>query len=238
MHSSSDKVRHKVFEIKGGLFPLTVLRLLRDDIEEIARRLGETLRQAPTFFSGAPLVIDLKAVESSGLSDFAGLITLLKRHGMVPIGVRHGTNSQRQQAREAGLAVLPDGSTQRLRSTPIDQAVDSGKTAPTPPLIVNRPVRSGQQLYAAGTDLVVLAPVNAGAEILADGSIHVYGALRGRALAGISGQTEARIFCQSLEAEVIAIAGIYRVLEEPDPRFRDQQVQVFLVNDSLLIEPV
>jgi septum site-determining protein MinC len=104
--------------------------------------------------------------------------------------------------------------------------------------IVSRPVRSGQQIYAAGTDLIVLAAVNPGAVVLADGSIHVYGPLRGRALAGIGGQVEARIFCRSLEAEVIAIAGVYRVLEEPDAQFAGQQVQVYLSQGSLMIESV
>nr|MBS0021690.1 septum site-determining protein MinC [Gammaproteobacteria bacterium] len=238
LHSSPDDAAAKAFEIKGGLFPLTVLRLLKDNIEEASRQIEELLRKAPDFFTGAPVIIDLKPIENARGTDLTGLITLLQRHSLVPIGVRNGTDQQRQQATAAGLALLPYGDGAKLRSIPEDRGKSRGHKGLSMSRIVSRPVRSGQQIYAAGTDLIVLAAVNAGAEVLADGSIHVYGPLRGRALAGIGGQVEARIFCRSLEAEVIAIAGVYRVLEEPDAQFAGQQVQVYLSQGSLMIESV
>lgn len=236
--SSPDDTAVKAFEIKGGLFPLTVLRLLKPDFEETSRQLTELLKQAPDFFAGAPLIIDLKPVENAGDIDLVGLVALLKQHRLVPMGIRNGTSAQQQRAMAAGLALLPEGHGGKLRAMPTDPALAAGQERLGMSRIVSRPVRSGQQIYAAGSDLIVLAAVNPGAEILADGSIHAYGPLRGRALAGVNGQSEARIFCRSLEAEVIAIAGIYRVLEEPDRRFAGQQVQVYLSHGSLRIEAV
>lgn len=236
-HSSPDDAAPKAFEIRAGLFPLTVLRLLKNSIEEVSQQIQGLLRKAPDFFAGAPVIIDLKSIENARSIDVDGLITLLQQHTLVPIAVRNGTHQQRQQAMAAGLALLPDGGSTRLRAIPAD-GVNSKRDGPAMSRIISRPVRSGQQVYASGTDLIVLGAVNPGAEVLADGSIHVYGPLRGRALAGIGGQAEARIFCRSLEAEVIAIAGVYRVFEEPEAQFAGQQVQVYLSQGSLMIEPV
>lgn len=112
------------------------------------------------------------------------------------------------------------------------------ETVPARSKVVTRPIRSGQQVYAAGGDLVVVAPVSPGAELLADGSIHVYGALRGRALAGIKGNSEARIFCRRLEAELISIAGQYRVADDLAADQRGVPVQVFLNDRRLVIEAI
>jgi len=106
------------------------------------------------------------------------------------------------------------------------------------PKLVNKPVRSGQQLYARDTDLVVIGPVGAGAEIVADSNIHVYGALRGRALCGVAGNAEARIFCQSLEAELVSVAGVYKVLEQIPDELRGRPAQIRSENDQLIIEPL
>nr|MDQ2693913.1 septum site-determining protein MinC [Pseudomonadota bacterium] len=104
--------------------------------------------------------------------------------------------------------------------------------------LISQPVRSGQQMYAPDGDLILLGTVNAGAEVLADGNIHIYGHLRGRALAGARGNREARIFCQSLEAELVSIAGRYRVFEEMDAEVRGTPTQIFLADDRLIIEPL
>lgn len=106
------------------------------------------------------------------------------------------------------------------------------------PMLVNRPVRSGQQVYARDTDLIVLGQIGPGAEIIADNNIHVYGPLRGRALCGVSGNTDARIFCQSLEAELVSVAGNYRVLEEIPGELRGKPAQIRLDKDRLAIEPL
>ena len=107
-----------------------------------------------------------------------------------------------------------------------------------PPMLLRRPVRSGQQVYARDTDLIILGQVGAGAEVIADHNIHVYGPLRGRALCGVSGSTSTRIFCQSLEAELVSVAGNYRVLEEIPPDLRGKPAQIWLDKDRLNIEPL
>jgi septum site-determining protein MinC len=230
----------KAFEFKGGMFPLTVLRLYRNDLVATSRHLGEAVSRT-SFFRGAPVVIDLQPIRDATAPDFAGLATSLRAHGLVPVGVRHGTPEQEEAATAAGLGVIPDrghGGSDPSTQESADKHEEAPATLPAPPRVISKPVRSGQQVYAAATDLVILAPVNAGAEVLADGSIYVYGPLRGRALAGVMGQTAARILCQSLEAEMVSIAGTYRVMEQPDPAFRDRLVHIYLSGDRLMIEAV
>ena len=104
--------------------------------------------------------------------------------------------------------------------------------------LVTQPVRSGQQIYAPDGDLILMAAISAGAEVLADGNIHIYGILRGRALAGVKGNAKARIFCQSLEAELVSIAGCYRVIEQPEVELLGKPVHIFLSDNRLIIEPL
>jgi septum site-determining protein MinC len=169
--------------------------------------------------------------ETDDFIDFASLYDLLRGRGMIPVGVRNGSAKLQAAAVQAGLPVLPDN-----RSPVVAKKVDrpSGQRSK----IVTQPVRSGQQLYAPDGDLILMGAVSPGAEVLADGSIHIYGTLRGRALAGAKGDTEARIFCQNLEAELVAIAGHYRVFEQLAPDTRGKAVQVYLLEDRLIIEPL
>src|SRR5699024_3534670 len=148
------------------------------------------------------------------LLDFSALKTTLIKHGLVPIGVRNAQAKEQKAATQAGLALLRAEqalpvSTNKLSSQQPQQ--DSDLCSPRKSLMITRPVRSGQQIYAQNCDLVVLTQTSPGSELLADGNIHIYGPLRGRALAGIHGDTEVRIFCQRLEAELVAIAGNYKL---------------------------
>ena len=102
--------------------------------------------------------------------------------------------------------------------------------------IVNEPVRAGQQIYAKNADLIVLAQVQPGAELMADGNIHVYSSLRGRAHAGVGGNSSARIFCRSMEAQLISIAGIYLVNEEIEQQFLGQPVHIGCQNETIVME--
>ncbi len=243
-------------DIKGSVFTLSVLCLKSNDIDAMARALGARLAQAPRFFQNAPVVIDVKAVRDAGL-DFHALARLLRVHQLVPVGVRHATPEQLEAAISAGLAVLQGGS--KPETVDVASASDSPQPQPSaqqipvadvvssvtrPPQagaakIVRQPVRSGQQIYARGGDLVLLAPVNAGAEVLADGNIHVYAPLRGRALAGVNGDTNARVFTQSLEAELVSVAGHYRIFEQqPAADVFGKPVQVYLDGERLIITPL
>lgn len=226
------------FELKGSLFTLTVMHLRQADKEVIRYHLAETIKRAPGFFRNTPVVIDLDTLKEPAANvDFVGLYGLLRQQGMIPIGVRHGSTALQAGAVLAGLAVLPDG-----------RAVDGLKKSATPQpnalarsKLINQPVRSGQQIYAPAGDLIVLGAVSAGAEVLADGNIHIYGPLRGRALAGVKGDAQAHIFCQNLEAELVSIAGQYRVIEQVDelePEVRGKAVQIYLLEDRLIIKPI
>ncbi len=225
------------FELKGSLFTLTVLHLFRLDQGAIERHLAEKIKQAPSFFNNTPVVIDLEGLVEppDGLdgADFKDLDGLLRGHGMAPVGVRHGSPELQVVARQAGWPLLPDS-----RSAGAVKKTERPEPTPARSRIVNHPVRSGQQIYAPDGDLIVLGAVSAGAEVIADGNIHVYGVLRGRALAGVKGDVETWIFCQSLEAELISIAGRYRISEQIDldPADRGKAMQIHLADDRLVID--
>jgi septum site-determining protein MinC len=223
------------FELKGSLFTLTVMHLFQLDRLAIERHLAEKVKKAPSFFNNTPVVIDLEGLTEpkNGMDgvDFNGLYELLRGHGMAPVGIRNGSPELQEVARRAGLPVLPES-----RSAGVARKPERAEPTPARNRLINHPVRSGQQIYASEGDLIVLGTVSAGAEVIADGNIHIYGALRGRALAGVKGDVETWIFCQSLEAELISIAGRYRISEQLDPADRGKAMQVHLVDDRLVID--
>jgi len=235
------------FELKAAGFTLPVIRLLGLDMDAVAEQLGAKVEQAPDFFRNTPVVIDLTGLtETAGEGQFPQLVGLLRGYGMIPFGVRGGTQAQHSAAEAMELAILGDALMRRAASA-ARPGQDSGQpqrseteARPTPTsgfTLITRPVRSGQRVYAPG-DLSVVAAVSAGAELMADGNIHVYGALRGRALAGMKGDTEARIFCQNLEAELVSVAGHYRVSENIPKELKGVPVQIFLDQMILRIEKI
>jgi septum site-determining protein MinC len=233
-----------VFQLKGSLFTLTVLHLLQADLTALAEQLKQAIQQAPRFFQHMPIIIDLQKLAGAETAlDFSGLINALRAQNVIPIGIRGGNAQQQTAAVTMGMAVFSN-----TKADPLEiNAAPTSKIAPavaTPAAattashfsrIITQPVRSGQQIYARNSDLIVLASVSAGAELIADGNIHIYGALRGRALAGVSGNVEARVFCQSLEAELVSIAGHYWLHEDLQTNPLKQHVQIYLDNDRLQI---
>jgi len=225
----------EAFELKGEMSMFVVLRLLVPDPERLGMELHDKIESAPGFFDSMPIVLDIEALTGDD-APVAELIETLKGHGLLPVGIRNANQDQQVAARQAGLGDLPRrtppaAAAQRRDDTPQPRAEGSPTYAPA--LTLTRPVRSGQQVYARERDLIVVAPASAGSELLADGSIHVYGPLRGRALAGIGGDKGARIFCQRLEAELIAIAGRYRTYDELDPQLMGKPAQIWLEGDRL-----
>jgi septum site-determining protein MinC len=199
-------------------------------------RFGDT----PDFFDQDPVVINLLAVvDAPEPIDFKQLAVLLRSYRMQPIAVHGGSAEQRQAALQAGLVDAPDitNATPLPQAAPPVAAPEPAVVLPSGALVIDKPLRSGQQVYARGCDLVVLAMVSNGAEVLADGSIHVYAPLRGRAVAGAKGNTEARIFSTCLEAELVSIAGIYRTSEIPLPaEVLGKTAQIRLLSDKLVME--
>lgn len=229
-------------ELKGSVFTLPVLRLHSPDLHAIESELQERLAQALRFFHHAPVVIDVEALgESAAALDLGALVALLQRNQLVAVGLRNAGDTLGKAAIAAGLAIMKGGPTQDLPNARMSAAARPAqrperRVANVTARVVHLPVRSGQRVYAAGGDLIVLAPVNAGAEIIADGNIHVYAPLRGRALAGVQGDPEARIFCQALEAELVAVAGNFRVFEDQVPaELRGKPAQVYLHGEQLVV---
>jgi septum site-determining protein MinC len=233
--------------VQGALFTVMVVRagMLRDP--EFGRELAVQVERSPRFFRNAPVVLDLKGVDGfTEAAGFAEARTLLSEHTLVLVGVQNAEPVQLAAAAAAGLASFAPSATTPIRR-PVRPSPDSpapaAEPAATPPparapvttRIVTEPVRSGTQIYARGGDLIVTAAVSPGAEVMADGNIHVYGRLRGRALAGAAGDTAARIFCTRLEAELVSIAGRYLVSEQLPVEHQGGPAQIALVDDALTI---
>jgi septum site-determining protein MinC len=226
--------------VQGAVFTVMVVRagLLRDP--GFDAELAKQVQRSPRFFLNAPVVLDLKeAAEFTREAEFAEAREILRRRTLTLIGVQNAAPVQAEAAAAAGLAGFAPNASQPGRPRPAE-AVATRQSADAPSAarsrLITQPVRSGTQIYARGGDLIVTAPVSPGAEIMADGNIHVYGALRGRALAGARGDPEARIFCSRLEAELVSVAGRYLVSDQIPPEYRGLSVQIALVDDRLTIE--
>ena len=224
--------------VQGALFTVMVVRagLLRDAAFD--RELEQQIERSPRFFLNAPVVLDLKDAEGFTSEDeFLDVGEVLRRHTLALVGVQNALPEQLAAAAAAGLAGFAPNSTQlsRRASAAASAAQSAQSSVRATARLVTEPVRSGTQIYARGTDLVVTAAVSPGAELVADGNIHVYGVLRGRALAGASGDVEARIFCTRLEAELVSIAGRYLVSEQLPQEQQGSAVQIALLDDQLTV---
>jgi septum site-determining protein MinC len=233
------------FEIKSAQLPLVALLLKSADLQRLAEELNARFGDLPEFFDHDPLVIDLTPLQSQGdvAVDFAALLALLRSLRIMPVAARGGSPAQMQAATAAGLAAAPDAviaapPAARAEQKPAPAAEPAAAAAvpvaaPASALVLDKPLRSGQQVYARGRDLVVMAMVNPGAEVIADGHIHVYAPLRGKAMAGARGNADARILTLALDPELVSIAGVYRTSETPWPEaLRGKPAQVRLAGGS------
>ncbi|TNC46155.1 septum formation inhibitor MinC [Rubellimicrobium rubrum] len=231
----------QAFQFRGRFFTALALRLADRPDEELLAALDTQLRETPQFFAEAPVVIDL---EQSGKlvqgDDLLRLVEFLRGRKLSVFGIQNGNVEQTAAATGAGLIVLSGGRDAPARTAAArEESRPAAKVAdPAPPAnrVITTPVRSGQTVVADQGDLVIVGPVSSGAELIASGNIHVYGHMRGRALAGVYGDESARIFCQSLEAELLSIAGLYRTSETLGPPVQKQSVQVFLQGERLCVE--
>jgi len=249
-----------VFDLKSAQLSVLALLLKTPELEALREALAERYGATPGLFEQEPLCIDLSALrEAAQPLDFGALLTLLRGHGFNPVAARGGSEEQMAAARAAGLSEAPDEAAARAEpaqdlpqvvepvaevavETPAETVAAPAPAAPAAAartLIIDKPLRSGQQVYARGGDLIVLAVVSFGAEVIADGSIHVYAPLRGRALAGAQGDTSARIFAAVMEPQLVSIAGTWRTLENGLPAdVVGKPSQVRLDGDKLLFEPL
>lgn len=230
-------LKSQAFKLKGRFYTFTVLQLLSADKTLFLQQIQDVVAKAPRLFDKTPVVLDCTLLTDNEL-DLDAFCECMRSHSIFPVGIQTNNPLLCVLAQAKGLAVLHASSTHdkplieeaaRTESGEISTEINTNKLQTTP-------VRSGQQVVCKGGDLVIAASVSHGAELLADGNIHVYGALRGRALAGISGDRNARIFCQSLEAELLSIAGFYRLSDAIDPR--TEPCQIYLNGEHICIEPI
>ena len=221
-----------LFDIKSAQLPLVALRVKTDRLDQVADELAAQYADVPDFFDNDALLIDFSQLDTEHNTDptpmaFEALLQAARSLRLRPVAVRGGGAVHAQLAEQAGLVVTDEvfpAKTTAITPTPSPSVAAAPAPTPVEPpavapsaLVIDKPLRSGQQVYARDRDLVVLAMVNPGAEVIADGHIHVYAPLRGKAIAGARGNTEARIFALAMEPELVSIAGIYRTSEVPWP---------------------
>ncbi|PJD91546.1 MAG: septum site-determining protein MinC [Legionella sp.] len=231
-----DLIGTQAFKLKGRLYTLTVVHVFSTNLELFSEQLAEAVQRAPRLFEHTPVILDCSALVEVNF-ELELFCQRMRQFGLCPVALQGGSPSLQAVAHQLGLPLLHASSqhdkalleekTQEI--TPVTHPSEGNKTR-----LYTAPIRSGQQVVSKDGDLIVISTVSHGAELLAEGHIHVYGALRGRALAGITGDKNARIFCQSLEAELVSIAGIYCLSDAmkkiPGP------CQIFLQDDHIQIE--
>ena len=249
----------QAFQLKGKLFTLSVLQLRSTDLGKIEQQLNQKIKLAPKFFNDTPVVIDLHEIDAQVEKlNLLNLKATLEKYTLIPVGfralsekvqatitdlklplIKEARPTAHPQVEKKNISDIPPSSTSNIttktekETKPRTYTSKSGKGT----VVIEQQVRSGQQIYAPDGDLVILASVSPGAELLAEGNIHVYGVLRGRALAGLNGDTESRIFCQKLEADLVSIAGQYRLFEESlgESENTIKGKQVYLKDGQLVI---
>lgn len=235
------------FEIKSAQLPLVALMLHTTDWQQLQQDLDArfgTGGESPDFFDHDALLIDFSALPAdTPVQDIVPLLKTLRQCNLMPVAIRGASPAWMQAALELGLCKAEPEVYRQAKAAPSAPTVTAVqevvrevvREVPGPgTLVVDKPLRSGQKVYARGGDLVVLAPVNQGAEVVADGNIHVYAPLRGKAMAGARGNVNARIFALNLDPELVSIAGVYRTSENPlAPEVRGKCAQVRLSDDGL-----
>lgn len=235
--------KKKSIDIKGNMYTLMSILLHDSNIENITAALAERVQQAPAFFKNTPVIVDFSPVEITDAYNFNALFKVIRKQQLLPVAVRGIGDELREKMQEAGVPIVELATTlsaedkKQEAQTPDDEA-EGAETSRNSARIVEQPVRSGQQCVAKNGDLILLSQISPSAELIANGNIHVYGTLRGRALCGVHGDTSARIFCSALEADLVSVAGHYKLLEELPASVKNRPVQISLQNDQLLIEPL
>ena len=227
-------------ELKGTGFTLSVVKISSPDLIKVKRELASKIAQAPQFFDLAPIVINLENCEEA--PDFGALKSLFSELKLLPVGITGCPEPLKQAANAAGFALMnaaKTSATSAASKQSAPQVVEKMVKVHEPQSgkIVQQNLRSGQQIYAKGTDLIVIGSVSNGAEVIADGNIHIYGALRGRAIAGASGNDEARIFCRKLQAELVSINGHYWTSEKLQEHW-EKNICIALSGEQLQLTPL
>jgi septum site-determining protein MinC len=254
MNNPAAVAHEPAFEIRFGQVGLAQMRIRSTDADALQAQLTARVAAAPALFERAALCLDLSSLDHEiSAAELRAVLDAIRRTGVMPVGLAHGTAAIDALARELNLPVLTQFRAQKsygaavaaVKAAPApapEPATPAPVPAPAAPaeeivalptLMHHRPVRSGQKIYARHRDLVVTSAVGAGAEVMADGCVHVYGTLRGRAMAGVRGEVSARVFCHEFHAELVSIAGVFRVFETIPPDLAGKPVQAWLDGDDL-----
>jgi septum site-determining protein MinC len=257
MNNSAAVAQESAFEIRFGQVGLAQMRIRSTDADALRVQLAKRVAAAPALFERAALCLDLSPLDHDvSAAELRPMLDAIRRCGVLPVGLAHGTAAIEALARELDLPVLTQFRAQQSYGAavasvkavaqppaPAAQVAPVAPAAPVaaateeivaiPALMHQRPVRSGQRIYARHRDLVVTSAVGAGAEVMADGCVHVYGSLRGRAMAGVRGEVSARVFCHEFNAELVSVAGVFRVFETIPPDLAGKPVQAWLDGDDL-----
>src|SRR4029079_16865800 len=253
MNNPAAVAQEPAFEIRFGQVGLAQMRIRSTDADALQAQLTKRVAAAPALFERAALCLDLSSLDHEiSAADLRAVLDAIRRTGVMPVGLAHGTAAIDALARELSLPVLTQSRAQKSYGAAVAAVKAAPAPAPEPAapapvpvpaapveeivalptLMHHRPVRSGQKIYARHRDLVVTSAVGAGAEVMADGCVHVYGTLRGRAMAGVRGEVSARVFCHEFHAELVSIAGVFRVFETIPPDLAGQPLQGGLVMQS------
>lgn len=227
-------------ELKGSSFTLSVVHLHDANPEVIRQALEDKIAQAPAFLKNAPVVLNVSQL--NGEADWTQLQHIIAQSGLRVVGIS-GCKDERLKSAiaRAGLPLLTEGKEKAPRAAKAPETDAPSPAAPvvtpvTKSRLIDAPVRSGQRIYAPHCDLIVTSHVSAGAELIADGNIHIYGHMRGRALAGASGDRDAQIFCTHLAAELVSIAGEYWLSDQIPAEFYDKAARLKLTDGVLTVD--
>lgn len=224
------------FRIKGSVLTTFILELNDYDSDNFEHQLKNRIDSSPEFFQQSPVIIDFSKLDLKVSNiNYSDIVSVCRNNGLQPIAFRHNHDLDLVAVKTTNLAVIEHKSKQPEKAPTEVQAPAVQATAPK---IISKPVRSGQQIYAKDSDLIIIGSVSGGAEVLADGNIHIYGSLRGRALAGVKGDTNARIFCSSNEAELASITGHFLVSDSLETQTWKQPAQFYLEDDTLHVSPL
>lgn len=220
----------KIIDLKGSILSLTVLRLNSDSIQDTKAALQKKIEKAPDFFAGIPVVLEPQ-VSLSDPTYLALLVEHLHQFKMIPIGIRTEDQGVIEQAEYAGLAIFPKEPPKKAKKKQPEKAEEPGLKSAK---IHQGAVRSGQQVVAKDRDLIIMGSVNPGAEVIADGHVHVFGKVMGKVFAGASGEAGAKIFAKQLNPELVCIAGAYQLAEDIADNYKQGFVEVSLDGDALI----
>lgn len=228
------KPSDEAFRFKGRAVTFTVVELLTDDLCLFEEQLIKTIERAPDFFKNSPVAIDFGKLTNINLAfKLPQLINILIKHQLTPIGVFNADGKIKEQAISANLSLLNQPATENTNAQ--SEEKELAQTHFNQSRLIHNPIRSGQQIYSSKGDLIICNQVSAGAEVISDSNILIYGALRGRALAGVKGNETANIICTRLEADLVSIAGIYLISEQLEPYWQ-KSVRIYLSEEVLKID--